>query len=497
MKKFWSYLLKKRHPHDFLSNVRYAVYGLGDSSYPQFCFVAKKLQRRLETLGGIQLIDRAEGDDQSEHGIDDTLNPWLTSLWNTLMQIFPLSNGESIISDDILEPSNFEIFSHDFDLEEPTVSYNSKLIKNTRITPEDHWQDVRHIVFDISSSGIVYEAGDVMGIKPKNSLSMVNDILKRLNCDPKQIVTIPKLGLRCSTLQEIFENYLDFQGTPKRRLFEIARNLTKSEHEKEKLDSLSKDTDELYRYCIREKKTFLEVLDEFPEINVPLEYLFDLIPLIQPRYFSISSSYAVTPKEIHITVALVSFTTPYRRLRHGFCSKWFSNMIDTETNVFIRGGSIRLPDDDTAPIVMIGPGTGVAPFKAFALSRMSRSLTRRVGRTVLFFGNRNEEKDYFYRTEWEELQNKFDFRIITAFSRDQNEKVYVQDRIRQNSHLILDCLQANGVIYVAGNAKRMPRDVREAIVDTIVEKGGLSREDALKYIRQLENKARYQCETWY
>lgn len=406
-----------------------------------------------------------------------------------------MKEGEKIIPDDQLEEPRFKIILEEKG--EEKEDFNSFIKEIKRITPEDHWQDVRHISFDISNLNMKYEAGDVLGIKPENSKELSLKMIERLELNPYQFISIPALKLSNISILELFQKHLDFQGTPKKRFFEIVYHFAKNGLQREKLEIFSKESEELYRYSIKEKRTYLEVFNEFPSIQVPFEYIFELIPLMQPRYFSISSSQLMTPNEIHITVAIVEYKTPYKRVKRGLCTNWFSQMKGNEkVKIFIRKGSIKLPENPSIPIIMIGPGTGVAPFKAFSLERLYHSKFQKVGRTILFFGNRNEKKDYFYSNEFKELELKYSFHIITAFSRDQDKKIYVQDKIYQNSSLIIEVLENNGYIYVAGNSKQMPRDVRETILKIITERTKLTLEEATKYLTKMEMEKRYQCETW-
>lgn len=427
--------------------------------------------------------------------IDDTLNPFLDKFWKLALDKYPLKENEKIIPDNQLEDPRIKVILEDQG--DSKEEFNSFIKEIKKLTPDDHWQDVRHISFDITDSKIKYESGDVLGIKPENSKELSLKMIERLGLNPDKYLSIPHYNLSKINILDLFQKYLDFQSTPKKRFFEIVHHFAKDEIQKEKLESFSKESEELYRYSIKEKRTYLEVLNEFPSINVPFEYIFDLIPLIQPRYFSISSSQLITPNEIHITVAIVEYRTPYKRVKRGLCTNWFSQMKGKEkVKIFIKKGSIKLPENHKIPIVMIGPGTGMAPFKAFSLERLYYSNSDRIGRTVLFFGNRNEKKDYFYSEEFKELELKYPFQIITAFSRDQEKKVYVQDKIYENGSIIVETLENNGYIYVAGNSKQMPRDVREIILKVIVERTKLTQEEASKYLLKMELEKRYQCETW-
>jgi sulfite reductase alpha subunit-like flavoprotein len=211
------------------------------------------------------------------------------------------------------------------------------------------------------------------------------------------------------------------------------------------------------------------------------------------------------PTQVHITVAVVKFTTPFKKIRHGMCSSWLSKLTDVSKGVtipiWIRKGTMKFPPIG-APVLLIGPGTGLAPFRSLIQERAVHALSgnHQVGQTVLFFGNRNRNNDYLYGTEFEHYEKNcpsYNFSVITAFSRDQSNKIYVQHRIRQQAKLIWDMIHNKGaIVYVAGNAKQMPTNVRDAIKDVLKQEGSLTDDQAEQYVAKLEQLRRYQQETW-
>jgi len=272
---------------------------------------------------------------------------------------------------------------------------------------------------------------------------------------------------------------------------------------------------DLHRYNTREKKSFIEVLTEFSTCTPSVDYLLDFIPQITPRYFSISSSPSMYPNQIHITVAILKFQTPYKRIRTGFCSTFFSSNTIVPTNsieqqqqqalnvkVFLKKGQLKLAPLDSN-VIMVGPGTGVAPFRSFVQARMMSYEQQQatVGKTVLVFGNRNANKDFLYGAEWEQYKTKSNgsFSLITAFSRDQPDKIYVQHQIEAHASSLWSLMvQKNTYIYVAGNAKQMPTNVRDAF-KKIVQLNNNSQwtdEQCEQFMKNLEATGRYQVETW-
>ncbi|KAK3605906.1 hypothetical protein CHS0354_017812 [Potamilus streckersoni] len=527
MKTFWQFILRKNLPTNSLCYVHFAVLGLGDSSYQKFNFIAKKLNRRLQQLGAQPLLTVGLADDQHDLGADAVVFPWTENLWKKLLQMYPLPPGVEIINDNVRPPSKYRIkvvdknHSLTFKPNGTSSTHNSvhitpdqgnsfyaRLISNERVTASDHFQDVRLVRLDISGSNIRYSPGDVVMIQPQNMDDTVQDFISHLGINPDEAVTLeqndpeiplPDLPQPC-TMHYIVENYLDINCTPRRSFFEMLAYFADNELEKEKLQEFcsTEGQEELYSYCNRVKRTILEVLQDFPNTsaNLPLNYLFDLIPRLQPRAFSIASSQQVFSNEIQILMAVVHYKTKLYKPRKGVCSTWLSSQ-DPVTNVripiWVRKGTIHFPTDPKTPVIMVGPGTGCAPFRSFIQERTASS----IGGNMLFFGCRNKSKDFFCEVEWSPLIDKQLLALYTAFSRDQEEKVYVQHQILRNSRLVWEALDSNGGWFlIAGNAKRMPDDVRDALKEVIIKEGGKTEVEAELYIRQLDQAKRYQAETW-
>jgi len=257
--------------------------------------------------------------------------------------------------------------------------------------------------------------------------------------------------------------------------------------------------EELYSYCYRQKRTTLEVLQDFPSASakIPFEYLFDLIPPIQPRAFSIASSLMAHPDEIQLLVAVVNYKTKLVKPRRGLCSTWLASLDPSNKTsrvpVWVKKGTISFPKALDSSIIMIGPGTGCAPFRSLIEERVSQS----AGNCVLFFGCRNSKKDFFFREQWHPLVENGSLKLFTAFSRDQENKVYVQHRLLENSSLIWNLLaHQQGWFYIAGNSQRMPTDVTEALLEIFMKEGKMDRTKAEEFLRTLESTRHFQSETW-
>ncbi|XP_054515236.1 NADPH-dependent diflavin oxidoreductase 1 isoform X9 [Pan troglodytes] len=493
MKNFWGFIFRKNLPSTALCQMDFAVLGLGDSSYAKFNFVAKKLHRRLLQLGGSALLPVCLGDDQHELGLPSKF----TLLF---LQEAPSTGSEG------------QRVAHPGSQEPPSESkpFLAPMISNQRVTGPSHFQDVRLIEFDILGSGISFAAGDVVLIQPSNSAAHVQRFCQVLGLDPDQLfmlqprepdVSSPtRLPQPCS-MRHLVSHYLDIASVPRRSFFELLACLSLHELEREKLLEFSsaQGQEELFEYCNRPRRTILEVLCDFPHTAaaIPPDYLLDLIPAIRPRAFSIASSLLIHPSRLQILVAVVQFQTRLKEPRRGLCSSWLASLDPGQGPVrvplWVRPGSLAFPETPDTPVIMVGPGTGVAPFRAAIQERVAQGQTG----NFLFFGCRWRDQDFYWESEWQELEKRDCLTLIPAFSREQEQKVYVQHRLRELGSLVWELLDHQGAyFYLAGNAKSMPADVSEALMSIFQEEGGLCSPDAAAYLARLQQTRRFQTETW-
>uniref|UniRef100_A0A8C4Q4K1 NADPH-dependent diflavin oxidoreductase 1 n=1 Tax=Eptatretus burgeri TaxID=7764 RepID=A0A8C4Q4K1_EPTBU len=524
MKIFWRFIFRKHLPANSLAQITYAVLGLGDSSYEKFNFVAKKLSKRLSQLGACSLLLLGLADEQHEFGSDAIIDPWLLQFWGRIMENLPLDEQNRLNKNDTLLPASYRLHYMDSGITvkesgNPEYETSSKtqsqlptflasMISNERVTVEDHFQDVRLIKFDIYNSGLQFRAGDVVLIQPSNLPSMVEEFCSLLKLHPNKLfileqnyeeLPLPALPRPCS-LHYLLEHVLDISRVPRRSFFQLLSRISCHTDERERLIELSEPTglDDLYSYCNRPRRTTLEVLQDFPHTaaGLSIDYLFDLIPVIQPRAFSIASSPLVFPDELHILVAVVQYKTKLFRPRRGLCSSWLASLDPTKDPIHIplqiRPGSFSFPNGPT-PIIMVGPGTGVVPFRAALQERQAQNKTE----NVLFFGCRNCLADFHFQHDWEEAVDRGFLKIFTAFSRDQEQKVYVQHKLLENSKVIWELLsKKEACFYIAGNAQQMPNDVLNALRRVVEKEGGLSKEEARRMVSGLQDSKRLQQETW-
>nr|XP_030694076.1 NADPH-dependent diflavin oxidoreductase 1 isoform X4 [Globicephala melas] len=493
MKGFWRFIFRRNLPSTSLCQMDFAVLGLGDSSYAKFNFVAKKLHRRLLQLGGSALLPVCLGDDQHELG-------WPSKFTLKFLQEVPSTCSEELCvagTDPQGPPSELQPFL-------------APMVTNQRVTGPSHFQDVRLIEFDITGSGVSFVAGDVVLIQPENTARHVQQFCQALGLDPDQHFTLQprEPGVPCParlpqpcSIQRLVSQYLDIASVPRRSFFELLACLSCHELEREKLLEFSsaQGQEELCEYCTRPRRTVLEVLCDFPHTAgaIPPDYLLDLIPLIRPRAFSIASSLLAHPSRLQILVAVVQYQTRLKEPRRGLCSNWLASLDPGQGPVrvplWVRSGGLTFPKTPDTPVIMVGPGTGVAPFRAAIQERVAQGETG----NVLFFGCRQRDQDFYWEAEWKELQTRGCLTLVTAFSREQEQKVYVQHRLRELGPLVWGLLDLRGAhFYLAGNAKYMPADVSDALTSIFQEEGGLSGPAAAAYLARLQRTLRFQTETW-
>uniref|UniRef100_A0A8C6TAQ5 NADPH-dependent diflavin oxidoreductase 1 n=1 Tax=Neogobius melanostomus TaxID=47308 RepID=A0A8C6TAQ5_9GOBI len=509
MRIFWRFIFKKSLPAGSLCQLDCAVLGLGDSSYPKFNFVAKKLQKRLVQLGASMLLPIGLADDQHELGSDAVIDPWLAAFWQKFYTLHPslkLILLFVLVNQFLLSSAN--------PAEQTLPSSSSllaKLLSNIRVTDVSHFQDVRLFQFDITGSNIEYTAGDVVMMRPCNAVDDVQQFCQLLRLDPESRFTLrptdstpgtlPTRLLHPCTVRHLVETYLDIAAVPRRSFFELLLTFATNELEREKLLEFSSAAgqDDLHAYCNRPRRTALEVLADFPHTTaeIKVDYLLDLFPEIQPRSFSIASSLKALPNRLQILVAVVSYKTKLYKPRKGLCSNWLASLDPNKEDIYVplwvKKGTLKFPRDEDTPVIMVGPGTGVAPFRSAIQERTADGITG----NVLFFGCRSQSKDFFFRAEWEKKIKARQLTLLTAFSRDQEDKVYVQHRISENAELLMDLItNKNAFFYIAGNAKEMPSGVRDALKGVFQQQGTVSAEDAEKMVNAMEQSGRLQSETW-
>ncbi|XP_062844915.1 NADPH-dependent diflavin oxidoreductase 1 [Trichomycterus rosablanca] len=527
MKNFWKFLFRKSLPAGSLCRLDYAVLGLGDSSYPKFNFVAKKLHKRLLQLGANALLPVGLADDQHDLGPDGVVDPWLISFWQKALSLYPPPADLSPLRDEDSLPPRYVFHFLDKVTDQLTEKsreapdnqaspssahpFPARVVFNHRVTDPGHFQDVRHIEFDITGSNIQFSAGDVVMMRPCNTTEDVELFCQLLRLDPDRYFTLKPTDVNTApvparlpqpcTVLFLVQEFLDIAAVPRRSFFEMLATFASNELELEKLMEFSsaKGQDELHSYCSRPRRTALEVLTDFPHTTAELNvnYLLDLFPEIQPRSFSIASSLLAHPNRIQILVAVVKYKTKLHKPRKGLCSSWLASLDpshgDVSVPLWVKKGGLKFPQDPHTPVIMVGPGTGVAPFRAAIQERITQGKTG----NVLFFGCRSETQDFYFHSEWEQKVQEGHMNLFTAFSRDQEHKIYVQHRVKDKTKLLWDLIaNKNAAFYIAGNAKQMPSAVCDAVKEIFQQEGGVTESQAQEMLDIMERTNRFQSETW-
>nr|CAI5817859.1 unnamed protein product [Callosobruchus analis] len=523
MKSFWKFLLRKSLPNGVLSNLRIAVFGLGDSSYTKFNFAAKRLYRRLLNLGATAFVELGLGDDQHDFGYDAAADPWMENLWKELLLLYPLPNGIQPLPKEYVVKPRWVVKPEALGVgvnQEKSIYYcvktgnefDSTVLENKRLTDPSHFQDVRLIRFN--TDGQHYNPGDILALRPKNLQWIVDEFMDVLasngvDIPPDTIFTlmqndpdvpVPDVLRYKVTFRQLCHEYFDLLSIPRRHTFQVLAQLTDSELEKEKCleFTTAEGQEELFSYVNRPRRNIVEVLRDFPNAtkNITTDILFEILPPIKPREFSIASSFKLSPNEIHILVAVVRFKTKLAKERVGLCSNFLADLKRNDNaSIWINKGSFKFPLDVETPVIMIGPGTGVATFRSFVLERISEN-TATKDNLILFYGCRYRNKDFICGQDFEEFAKGHKMTFVPAFSREQDEKVYVQHKIIEHKEMVWKALEKKAYVYVAGNSKNMPQSVREAFIDVCVEVGGMTKEEAVRFMEKMDKTGRYQTECW-
>ena len=463
---FIDFLAGRRAPK--LDALSFAVLGLGDSSYPQFCVIGRKLDARLAELGAKRLLDFAEADVD----IETAAGPWTQSaLVRARERLETLSPANNVT---LLRP-HVEAGAWS-----ATRPFKAEVLSNQRITSDDSSKDVRHLEIDLSGSGLDYEPGDALGVVPRNPESLVDAVLHALHLDGAVAVTHANAT---HPLREWLAS--------KRELTRLGRPFVAALAERSGVAALKallqpENADTLRALLAAQQP--IDLLQRHASEWTGETLVAALRPLA-PRLYSIASSRAAAGDEAHLTVTHVEHATA-AGTRWGAASHWLATRAEGDTvEVYLeRNERFRLPVDPDRDIIMVGPGTGVAPFRAFVQQRAAIGAR---GRNWLLFGNPHFRSDFLYQIEWQAaLKNGSLHRLDLAFSRDQSEKIYVQHRLRERGRDVYAWLENGAHLYVCG-ATMMARDVEDTLRDVIVEHGARDAEAADAYIAALRDAHRY------
>lgn len=379
-----------------------------------------------------------------------------------------------------------------------TVVYNrknpfpSKLEVNRKLTLEGSEKDTRHFELSLAGSGLKYEVGDSLGVFPKNNPELVSLVLKRLGFSGDE--EVPGNDGNPKPLREALTSDYILSEPARQLLLALAEKDTSAAHLKDLADPKIKTEYDKFIWG----RDVLDMLEDYPSVTFTPEEFIKALRKLQPRLYSIASSQKAHPDSVHLTVACVRYQVPHSpRPREGVCSTYLADRVGTDDRVLVfvhTAKHFRVPEDPAAPIIMVGPGTGIAPFRAFLQERQATGAT---GKNWLFFGEQRSKCDFFYKEEFEALQAAGVLTTLTtAFSRDQEHKIYVQHRMKEHGAELWKWLEEGAYFYVCGDAHRMAVDVDRALHEIVEEHGGKTPEQAQEYIEELKKSKRYRKDVY-
>ncbi|MCW8092694.1 assimilatory sulfite reductase (NADPH) flavoprotein subunit [Alteromonas sp. ASW11-130] len=459
-----------------LSSLNYAVLSLGDSSYEFFCQTGKDFDSRLAALGANAICERADCDVDYE----EQASTWSDELIASLKEALTIDGNPSTTA--MPAASSTLSTASNFNKNNP---FTASLIESQKITGRYSVKDIRHIEISLEDSGLTYQPGDALGVWFTNAPALVDEFISllSLNGDSQVSVKGESMTLR-KALSEKLELTLSYPGFVK----------AYQEHVNSSALQSLMDDPATFRTYLSERQ-LVDVVREHPGTLEP-QQLVDALRPLSPRLYSIASSQAEVEEEVHLTVAHVDYMA-FGQRHQGGASGFLSERLEEgqEVKVFVENNNhFKLPENDDTPIIMVGPGTGIAPFRAFMQERDARGAS---GKNWLFFGNPHFTQDFLYQVEWQGYKKSGLLTNITlAFSRDQKEKVYVQHRLMEQGKEVFQWLEAGAHFYVCGDAMHMAKDVEGALLHIVEKFGNKSEQEAKEYVLALRKAKRYQKDVY-
>ncbi|WP_429102444.1 assimilatory sulfite reductase (NADPH) flavoprotein subunit [Aeromonas veronii] len=454
-----------------LDGLKFAVLGLGDSSYEFFCQTGKDFDDFLAKAGAERIYELASLDVDYQ----DAAKSWGEQALNAIAATLSASPAGSSVASAVQQAVGHSQYSK----ENP---FPARLSVNQKISGRDSTKDIRHIEINLADSGITYQPGDALGVWFDNDAELVGEVLALTGLSGDEATAHGSLRAALTSHFELTR----LHGSFITGLADISDNAA--------LKDLAGDKAQVN--ALVASAQVVDVLKRFPTA-LTAEQLVGLLRPLSPRLYSIASAQSEVEEEVHLTVGVVRYPQEDGTVRSGAASSYLADRLieDGEVRVFVEhNDNFRLPQNPDTPVIMVGPGTGIAPFRAFMQEREAQGAE---GKNWLFFGNPHFTQDFLYQVEWQRyVKSGLLSKISLAFSRDQANKIYVQDRLREAGLELYQWLEAGAHFYVCGDANKMAKDVQEALLEVIAEHGHKSREEAEEYLSELRRAKRYQRDVY-
>lgn len=473
---FYEFLHGKRAPQ--LDNLHYSILSLGDSSYEFFCQTGKQFDERLLKLGAKQLSPRVDCD----LDYDESAAEWFTNVLATLNE----QQGSS--STTVQQPVNKGVTEQ---LEySRTNPFKAEILENLNLNGRGSNKETRHLELSLEGSNLEFEPGDSLGIFPENDTELVDTLIAEMGWNASEAVKVNNQG-ELKPLREALISNFEITVLTK-PLLQKAVQFTANNELKELLESAKEQECRDYLYG----RDLLDLVRDFAPWEVTLSNFVAILRKIPARLYSIASSSKANPDEVHLTIGTVRYEA-HGRDRVGVCSDECAVRAQPGDHLPVyvqRNSNFKLPEDPNTPLIMIGPGTGIAPFRSFLEEREEIGAE---GKTWLFFGDQHFVTDFLYQVEWQQwLKEGVLTRMDVAFSRDTKDKVYVQHRMIENSQAIFKWLEEGAVLYVCGDEKHMAADIHTTLEKIIEKEGAMSTKEASDYLADMQQQKRYQRDVY-